>query len=74
MLCTDSEGSTSHRDSDDHGPDHRRTIGTMSLDGMTAWGRGHAVSFYAVDSEGIDAVARFVADGWDLGECVVGSF
>jgi len=43
----------------------------MSLDGMTAWGRGHAVSFYAVDSEGIDAVARFVADGWDLDECVV---
>jgi hypothetical protein len=43
----------------------------MSLDGMTAWGRGHAVSFYALDSEGIDAVARFVADGWDLDECVV---
>ncbi|MGO4596056.1 MEDS domain-containing protein [Terrabacter sp. 2RAF25] len=43
----------------------------MSLDGMTAWGRGHAVSFYALDSEGIDAVARFVADGWDRDECVV---
>jgi hypothetical protein len=38
---------------------------------MTAWGRGHAVSFYALDSEGIDAVARFVADGWDRDECVV---
>jgi hypothetical protein len=49
----------------------RRSIGTMSLDGMTAWGRGHAVSFYALDSEGIDAVARFVADGWDRDECVV---
>ncbi|GAB3871781.1 MEDS domain-containing protein [Terrabacter terrigena] len=43
----------------------------MSLDGMTAWGRGHAVGFYALDGEGIDAVARFVADGWDLDECVV---
>ena len=43
----------------------------MSLDGMTAWGRGHAVSSNALDSEGIDAVARFVADGWDSDECVV---
>ncbi len=29
------------------------------------------MSFYALDSEGIDAVARFVADGWDRDECVV---
>ncbi|MFM6850080.1 MAG: MEDS domain-containing protein [Terrabacter sp.] len=29
------------------------------------------MSFYALDSEGIDAVARFVADGWDHDECVV---
>ena len=43
----------------------------MSHGGMTAWGRGHAVSFYTLDSEGIDAVARFVADGWDRDECVV---
>jgi anti-sigma regulatory factor (Ser/Thr protein kinase) len=48
-----------------------RSIGTMSLDGMAAWGRGHAVGFYALDREGIDAVARFVAEGWDHDECVV---
>lgn len=27
--------------------------------------------FSALDSEGIDAVARFVASGWDLDECVI---
>lgn len=43
----------------------------MSHGGMTGLGRGHAVSFHALDSEGIGAVARFVADGWDLDECVV---
>ena len=43
----------------------------MSHGGMAASGSGHAVGFYALDSEGIDAVARFVASGWDLDECVV---
>ena len=43
----------------------------MSHGGMAASGPGHAVGFYALDSEGIDAVARFVASGWDLDECVV---
>jgi anti-sigma regulatory factor (Ser/Thr protein kinase) len=43
----------------------------MSQGGMTAWGRGHAVGFYTLDSEGFGAVARFVADGWDRDECVV---
>lgn len=43
----------------------------MSHSGMTASGPGHAVGFYALDSEGIDAVARFVASGWDLDECVI---
>jgi anti-sigma regulatory factor (Ser/Thr protein kinase) len=43
----------------------------MSHGGMTAWGRGHAVSFYTLDSEGFGAVARFVADGWDRDDCVV---
>ncbi len=38
---------------------------------MTAWGRGHGVSFYTLDSEGFRTVARFVADGWDQDECVV---
>jgi anti-sigma regulatory factor (Ser/Thr protein kinase) len=43
----------------------------MSHGDLAGWGRGHSVGFYALDSEGFDAVARFVADGWDLGECVV---
>lgn len=43
----------------------------MSHGGMAASGFGHAVGFYALDSEGIDAVARFVASGWDLDESVV---
>jgi len=43
----------------------------MSHGGMTEWGPGHAVSFYTLDSEGFGAVARFVADGWALDECVV---
>jgi anti-sigma regulatory factor (Ser/Thr protein kinase) len=43
----------------------------MSHGGTAAWGRGHAVSFYTLDSEGFDAVARFVADGWAQDECVV---
>lgn len=29
------------------------------------------MSFYALDSEGTDAVARFVADGWHRDECVI---
>ena len=36
----------------------------MSHAGMPRWGHGHAVSWYALDSEGIEAVARFVAHGW----------
>jgi hypothetical protein len=43
----------------------------MSQSDMAAWGRGHAVSFYALDTEGVDAVARYVARGWVLGECVI---
>ncbi|MBC9823883.1 MEDS domain-containing protein [Terrabacter sp. MAHUQ-38] len=43
----------------------------MSHGGMAASGPGHAVGFYELDSEGMDAVARFVASGWDLDECVV---
>jgi anti-sigma regulatory factor (Ser/Thr protein kinase) len=43
----------------------------MSHGGMGTWGRGHAVSFYALDKEGVDAVARYVAHGWDRDECVV---
>ena len=43
----------------------------MSHGDMTAWGRGHAVNFYALDSEGVDAVARYVAQGWALGESVI---
>ncbi|WP_207555924.1 MEDS domain-containing protein [Intrasporangium flavum] len=43
----------------------------MSQGGMAAWGRGRGVSFYALDNEGVTAVARYVADGWDHDECVV---
>jgi anti-sigma regulatory factor (Ser/Thr protein kinase) len=43
----------------------------MSQSGMAAWGRGRGVSFYALDNEGVTAVARYVADGWDHDECVV---
>jgi hypothetical protein len=43
----------------------------MSPGDMTAWGRGHAVNFYALDTEGVDAVARYVAAGWTAGECVI---
>jgi anti-sigma regulatory factor (Ser/Thr protein kinase) len=43
----------------------------MSHGGTTTRGRGHAGRFNALDCEGIDAVARFVASGWDLDECVI---
>jgi len=43
----------------------------MSHGDMTAWGRGHAVNFYALDTEGVDAVARYVAQGWTHDECVI---
>ncbi|GAB3075118.1 hypothetical protein GCM10027053_46000 [Intrasporangium mesophilum] len=43
----------------------------MSQSDMTAWGRGHAVSFYALDTEGVDSVAHYVAQGWTVGECVI---
>lgn len=46
-------------------------MSAMSLGGMAAWGRGRGVSFYALDNEGVTAVARYVADGWDHDECVV---
>ena len=39
-------------------------MGGMSHDGRPRWGSGHAGSWYALDSEGIEAVARFVAHGW----------
>ena len=48
-----------------------RTMRAMSQGDMTAWGRGHAVNLYALDHEGVDAVARYVAQGWSLDECVV---
>ena len=43
----------------------------MSHAGMPRWGHGHAVSWYALDSEGVEAVARFIADGWDQSECAL---
>jgi anti-sigma regulatory factor (Ser/Thr protein kinase) len=46
-------------------------MSAMSQGGMAAWGRGRAVSFYALDDEGVAAVARFVADGWAHDEYVV---
>jgi len=46
-------------------------MNAMSHGGMPPSGRGHAVSFYALDTEGIDAVASFVATGWVTDECVV---
>ena len=39
-------------------------MGGMSHDGRPRWGSGHAVSWYSLDSEGIEAVARFIAHGW----------
>lgn len=47
------------------------SIWVMSHSDMTAWGRGHAVNFYALDMEGVDAVARYVAAGWTDGERVI---
>ena len=43
----------------------------MSHAGMPRWGDGHAVSWYALDSEGVEAVARFVAHGWSQSECAL---
>lgn len=43
----------------------------MSPGGVTPWRRGHAVTFYALDTDGIDAVAGFVATGWAADECVI---
>jgi anti-sigma regulatory factor (Ser/Thr protein kinase) len=36
----------------------------MSQDGRPMRGSGHAVRRYSLDSEGIEAVARFIAHGW----------
>jgi hypothetical protein len=43
-------------------------MGGMSHTGMPPWGHGHAVSWYELDSDGIEAVARFVAHGWAQSE------
>ncbi len=40
----------------------------MSHAGRPRWGSGRAVSWYALDSEGVEAVARFVAHGWSEGD------
>ena len=40
----------------------------MSHVGMPRWGHGHAVTWYTLDGKGIEAVARFVAEGWARSE------
>ncbi len=39
-------------------------MGGMSHDGRPRWGSGRAEHRYSLDSEGIEAVARFIAHGW----------
>jgi anti-sigma regulatory factor (Ser/Thr protein kinase) len=43
----------------------------MSHGGMTGRGHGHALSLYALERDGVQAVADFVVQGWEQDECVV---
>lgn len=43
-------------------------MGGMSQAGMPRWGPGEGKSRHALDSDGVEAVARFVAHGWAQSE------
>src|SRR4051794_31498895 len=54
-----------------NGRQRRRTMIGMSQAGMPQLGGGHAVSWYSLDADGVEAVAQFVAAGWAQGDGAV---